>query len=530
MNNKTSYDIIFIRVTGGFMQYKTLYRKYRPSNFDETVGQDIPIKILKNSVIEKKIAHAYLFHGVRGTGKTSLAKVFSRSINCLNNKDGNPCEECENCLLTKDGNYIDIIEIDAASNNGVDEIRELKDNVKFLPTKLKYKVYIIDEVHMLSDQAFNALLKTLEEPPEHVVFILATTEYAKLPKTIVSRCQTLEFKKIDSLSMTSKLLEIANKEKISIDKAAIEEICFYSDGGLRDAIGYLEKVNSFETGNITINTVREMFNSVSNNDVIKILDLIDSNKPEELLELIDKYFDEGIEPFTLANAILSYIREEIIVNKKYNKDYFQKVLVFDDIIKKIRSSEHPNIIFEISLLNMLTYEYKIEKKYINKNTENKKELKEHFIEDFSDSLKKIRVGNTLCDPAKEIIVNIRKNWSNIKKISNSDENLIRMLYYDVKPVAASKTNLILISKELGISVKINNSIKEIEQMYNSVFDYNHKIVCISEKEWDIYKNKYEHDRDSFVYIEEDSSIKNKEVNDRLSNKVNKLFGKKDKGE
>jgi len=223
------------------MKYKVLYRKYRPTNFENIVGQDYIIKTLKNSIINDNISHAYIFSGPRGTGKTSTAKVFSKAINCINKNNGSPCEKCEFC--TNFTENPDIIEIDAASNNGVDEIRNLIDNIKLTPTNGKYKVYIIDEVHMLTTSAFNALLLTLEEPPSHAIFILATTNIENVPITILSRCQRFDFQKISIDSLVDKLQEICKKENIEIEEDALYEIAYLSEGGLRDALSLLDQLS-----------------------------------------------------------------------------------------------------------------------------------------------------------------------------------------------------------------------------------------------------------------------------------------------
>ena len=236
------------------MSYLALYRKYRPKSFEDFVGQDEIAKIIKNEILNDKISHAYLFSGPRGTGKTSTAKIIARMINCHNlATDGIPCGKCESCINFN--NNSDIVEIDAASNNGVDEIRELRDKVNLVPTSGKYKIYIIDEVHMLTTQAFNALLKTLEEPPAHVIFILATTEFHKIPITVVSRCQKFQFLKFSIEEIISKLQYIVDNENINVSNDVLYEIARLSDGGLRDAINMLDQLSSFSDGELTINVV-----------------------------------------------------------------------------------------------------------------------------------------------------------------------------------------------------------------------------------------------------------------------------------
>ena len=246
------------------MNYKVLYRKYRPDSFDSLIGQKHIVEILKNSIKENRLAHAYLFSGPRGTGKTSTARILAKAINCRNNKSGFACGECDSCL-TFNGNP-DIIEIDAASNNGVDEIRELINNVKIMPTSLKYKVYIIDEVHMLSASAFNALLLTLEEPPEHVVFILATTNLESVPITIVSRCQRFEFHRITEDDIVDRLKYVCDSEGIKYEEDGLREIAILADGGLRDALSILDQLSKNEEV-ITNTLVSNEIGSISNKKI-----------------------------------------------------------------------------------------------------------------------------------------------------------------------------------------------------------------------------------------------------------------------
>src|SRR5574344_1048297 len=234
------------------MKYQALYRKYRPKTFDDVYGQQIVVQTLKNVIKNNKLTHAYLFVGPRGTGKTSIAKIFAKTINCLHPEDGLSCEKCDICISNNSNENVDIIEMDAASNNGVDEIREIRNHITLLPTVSKYKIYIIDEVHMLTTGAFNALLKTLEEPPSHTIFILATTEPHKIPLTILSRCQKFDFTRINNEDICKQVELVAKKENISIEEEAIKEIARLSDGGMRDALSLLDQVSAYTNNTITI--------------------------------------------------------------------------------------------------------------------------------------------------------------------------------------------------------------------------------------------------------------------------------------
>ena len=302
------------------MAYQTLYRKYRPKTFELVYGQDVIVKTLKNVIKNDKLSHAYLFTGPRGTGKTSSAKLFAKAINCLNNKDGDACNECENCKSFNNNSNPDIIEIDAASNNGVDEIREIKNKVSLVPSMSKYKVYIIDEVHMLSIGAFNALLKTLEEPPEYIIFILATTEPQKIPATIISRCQRFDFKSISHDKMKQCLENIISKENITIDDGAIEEIINNSKGGMRDAIGLLDQASAFCNNNITANDIEELSGNISIKQIRTFLSNIMQKEYNVIFDTISNYSSNGKDFALICEKIINYIRKGILYKKKINID------------------------------------------------------------------------------------------------------------------------------------------------------------------------------------------------------------------
>ena len=269
--------------------YHALYRKYRPSSFDSVVGQNTIIKTLLNSVKNNSLTHAYMFFGPRGTGKTTVSKIFARAVNCLEPIDGNSCGKCKNCLYSYEKECVDIIEIDAASNNGVDEIRELRTKVSLVPAELKYKVYIIDEVHMLSIGAFNAFLKTLEEPPEHAIFILATTDPQKVPETIISRCQCFSFKRISDEMIVERLKFVCNEENIDIDEEVLTEIAIASDGGMRDSLGMLDKLSSYSESKITLEDFAELNGMITNKDLYDFCSDLFCGNLSQILTKINKF-------------------------------------------------------------------------------------------------------------------------------------------------------------------------------------------------------------------------------------------------
>ena len=297
---------------GEFMAYQALYRKYRPTTFSDVVGQEHITKTLKNELDSGKVVHAYLFTGTRGTGKTTCAKILSKAVNCLSPVNGDPCGECEICRMIANDEATDVVEMDAASNNGVDDIRELREQVNFSPAACKYRVYIIDEVHMLSGAAFNALLKTLEEPPEHVVFILATTEVHKLPATILSRCQRFDFRRIDSSEIISRLDYVAKSENLTLSLDAATLIAAAADGGMRDALSILDLCASHNT-DITEDTVANVCSMAGNEYLIKMADLIKNQQTEAALMLIDQLHNSSVDMLRLLSELTSHFRDLMIV-------------------------------------------------------------------------------------------------------------------------------------------------------------------------------------------------------------------------
>lgn len=335
------------------MEYTALYRKFRPMKFSEVVGQEHIIRTLINQVKNEKVGHAYLFTGCRGCGKTTSAKILARAINCLNPKDGEPDNSCEICKNSIDGTLTDIVEMDAASNNGVDDIRQIRDEVNFLPTKAKYRIYIIDEVHMLSPGAFNALLKTLEEPPKHVKFILCTTDPQKLPATILSRCQRFDFKKINNNEIEKNLEDICNKSNISFSQNALKLIAELSEGAMRDAISILERCAQDDTGEVTVEKITELVGIPKQEFTESLFQKIINGEPENVLDQTENEMKQGKDATNIIWELIKYSKDILLykTTNKISNIYNEKSI--ENIKEKSNSIESKrllNIIFELSKL------------------------------------------------------------------------------------------------------------------------------------------------------------------------------------
>lgn len=500
------------------MDYKVLYRKYRPDDFSGVIGQDYMTSILKNAINSNKISHAYIFSGPRGTGKTSTAKIFAKAINCLNPNENGPCNTCENCRSFKEN--ADIIEIDAASNNGVDEIREIINNIKLAPAYSKYKVYIIDEVHMLSTSAFNALLLTLEEPPKHVVFILATTNIEAVPITILSRCQRFDFHKIAINDIISRLKYVVKEEKIDIEDDALEEIAYISDGGMRDALSILDQLSS--NGNkIAIADVISHFGSVSKKQISDLYNFIIEDNVDKFDDMMKNFKKLAIDYKLLIKKLLEKIEEEAINSKKeYNYsglDYsLLKEMAFElaKISNYININIDPYLLIEITLLKYFPNKSENNTNTTNEGLEIEKNIsreiklidKEPIIDDEINKKIALRINNCFVNAKKEYLQNIKDTWS--KFINNLENKILLNLLVDSNIAAASDKVVILTHAINGTVNLINENLENIAKEYNKILSSDYKFIAVTEEMWQEEKNKYINNLKNkivYKYIEEQES-------------------------
>ena len=334
------------------MSYTALYRVWRPGRFSEVVGQSHISQTLKNAILRKRVSHAYLFAGPRGTGKTSLAKIMGKAVNCLDLQEGEPCNKCLNCQAINEGSFMDYFEIDAASNRGIDEIREMREKVKFAPSQGRTKVYVIDEVHMLTNEAFNALLKTLEEPPEHVIFILATTEPQKIPLTILSRCQRYDFKKIHEEGIKERLQEIIEAEKITVENTALDLIIRKAEGGMRDAISILDQgLSASENNQISLSEIEKVLGTLNSYQLRNIFEQVFTGDIEKTLGSLDSYLSEGKEVKQIVKDMVDYLRQIIIYKasgeSQLVSSYFAEIKDIADLGKMKKMSELNQMLQEL---------------------------------------------------------------------------------------------------------------------------------------------------------------------------------------
>ncbi|QQT10526.1 DNA polymerase III subunit gamma/tau [Staphylococcus pasteuri] len=557
------------------MNYQALYRMYRPQSFDDVVGQEHVTKTLRNAISKGKQSHAYIFSGPRGTGKTSIAKVFAKAINCTNSSDGEPCNECAICKGITQGTNSDVIEIDAASNNGVDEIRNIRDKVKYAPSESKYKIYIIDEVHMLTTGAFNALLKTLEEPPAHAIFILATTEPHKIPPTIISRAQRFDFKAISLNQIVDRLKYVADSQSLPYDDEALEFIAKASEGGMRDALSIMDQAIAFGDEHLTLQDALNVTGSVDEASLNELFKDIVEGDVKESFNRYHQFVTEGKEVNRLINDMIYFVRDTIM-NKTSNQDVeydalihfdldtlYRMIDIINDTLVSIRFSVNQSVHFEVLLVKlaeMIKAKPETVQNVANTQvaTEPNNDVLLQRMEQLEQELKTLKsqgvatsgqtqqpkkpvrsqqrsknafsmqqIAKVLDKANKDDIKLLKNHWQEvIDHAKNNDKKSLVSLLQNSEPVAASEDH-VLVKFEEEIHCEIVNKDDEkrnnIESVVCNIVNKTVKVVGVPSDQWLRVRAEYLQNRKQDQHHEAEENEKEPEQED-IAQKAKDLFG------
>ena len=548
--------------------YQALYRKYRPKTFDDVVGQDVVVKTLKNAIINNKISHAYLFSGPRGCGKTSIAKIFARIANCENNGKGMPCNKCVYCTQSNEQD-LDIIEMDAASNNGVEEIREINNKVNLVPSLGRYKIYIIDEVHMLTTGAFNALLKTLEEPPKHAIFILATTDPHKVPVTILSRCQRFDFKKISENDIIKKLLDICDLEKIDIEEEAVTEIARLGDGSLRDSISILDQVAAYTKDKITILDVHDVNGTISQKEIKSLVEYIASNNLADSIKKINEYNNCGKSIVKITEDIIFFLRNMLLANavngKNDEKNIYREInnhVSVDKVLKYInimneslldmKKFSNPKMILELAFIKIAndngikpiindvfneTTVNEVSKEnltVVNEENHSKTDTIKPSNKSYPDEILaeinkfvQIRINNTLSQFSKKDTIELKKTLKKVNDyVMDEKYNTYASMVLDGELKAVGSDYIIFSYPTEHLTNLFNENINNIEKMLNLIFDKQYKIAAVDLNNWNIIKENFNNKKQVFEYQPEQTTLEEilEKINEKNRDAMQSLFG------
>ncbi|MGB3570069.1 MAG: DNA polymerase III subunit gamma/tau [Priestia megaterium] len=554
------------------MAYQALYRVYRPQSFNDVVGQQHIIKTLQNALVQEKFSHAYLFSGPRGTGKTTAAKILAKAVNCEKAPIAEPCNECATCRGITDGSISDVIEIDAASNNGVDEIRDIRDKVKYAPSAVRYKVYIIDEVHMLSIGAFNALLKTLEEPPAHVIFILATTEPHKIPLTIISRCQRFDFKRISPEDIVYRMKEVLGSEELEVSEDALYEIAKASEGGMRDALSLLDQAISYSTEKVSLEDVLSITGAVSQSFIVKIVQAIFNENIVEALDSVESLIKNGKDPARFVEDLIFYYRDVLLYQASEENAYLLEKAAVNEEFKELSSkmdsafiykviaelnqtqqemkwSNHPRVLLEVALVKLaqsstsqesaLPYQDILRK--MNQMEAELQQLKEkgiqvdHTAQAAQTEKKQTRqsrsqyktpvgkVNEVLKNATRQNLETIKRSWAQVlDTLKQQNKASHAALLSNSEPVASSDQSFILKFKyeiHCKMASENNNNVRDnLENILYTLIGSKREMVAIPESEWDKVREEFLQGQQS------DGSSGQPQEEDPVVAEAKKLFG------